>query len=203
MSHRNVSDHRRMDHDSGALVGEAFRRGSSEGVKAVRDRVRRIVGFRGYRMSADDKKDLEQEVMTQIWQAVNRSGFDAGDRFWGFVEVVTARRCIDWLRGRVTRNRETELDERFKDGSRSPLGTALDRERHEIAQTALARLGEPCRNLIQLHFARDKSYRELAVLLGKSEGALRVQMHRCIARTRDIVDALKTESLREAQTEKK
>lgn len=35
--------------------------------------------------------------MTEIWRAVNRSGFDVSLGFWGFVETVTARRCIDWL----------------------------------------------------------------------------------------------------------
>jgi RNA polymerase sigma-70 factor (ECF subfamily) len=187
VSQRDEHAERNRAEGPGETIAREFRRGSPQAVSLVQDRVRRIVRFKGFGMSADDRKDLRQEVMGQIWQAATRPGFDAGDRFWGFVEVVTARRCIDWLRGRTTRGRELELDERLEDGQPSPLGAALDQERYAIAREAIAELGKPCQELIRLHFGLDKSYRELAALLGKSEGALRVQMHRCIARTREIV----------------
>jgi DNA-directed RNA polymerase specialized sigma24 family protein len=83
-----------------AEVGRAFCRGRPEAVNEVRQRVERIVAFRGYRIPTEEKRDLVQEVMTQLWSAVNRADFDAGGGFWGFVEVVTARRCVDWLRRR-------------------------------------------------------------------------------------------------------
>ena len=145
------------------------------------------MGFRGYRMPAADKKDLEQEIMTQLWQAVSRSSFDAGEQFWGFVEVVTARRCIDWARGRYVKGREVELDESQPAIGPGPLGTTLAQERLELAHAALAQLAKPCRDLIYLHVGLGKSYSELAEQFNKSEGALRVQMHRCIARARQLL----------------
>lgn len=175
---------RRASRQETEAVAIAFRRGTPEAVRAVRRRVRKIVWFRGYGIPEDDKKDLEQEVMTQVWQAANRPGFDAGSRFWGFVEVVTARRCIDWRRSQVARSRETTLDENLPEPAGGPLRVTLDRERTGRAQAVLAQLAKPCRDLIYLHFAEGKSYAELSTVLGKSEGALRVQMHRCIARAR-------------------
>ena len=47
-------------------VAIAFREGSPEAVHAVQQRVHRIVWFRGYRMREQDKKDLEQEIVTQM-----------------------------------------------------------------------------------------------------------------------------------------
>ena len=38
-----------------------------------------------------------------------------------------------------------------------------------------------------LRVAVGRSYRELAGMLGRSEGALRVQMHRCVQRVRDLL----------------
>lgn len=155
----------------------------------MRQRVHAIVSFRGYGIPTEDRKDLEQEVMTQVWQAVNRSGF-SGDKFWGFVEVVGARRCIDWLR---TRKRLVDLDEKAATTAPGPLGVTLDRERTELAHAALAQLAKPCRDLIYLHFALRKPYKELSGLLGKSEGALRVQLHRCVGEARRILAELRSE----------
>ena len=177
----------RTETDSGDETARQLRRGSPEAVRTVRRRVRAILSFRGYRIAPEDRNDLEQEVMTQLWQAVNRSGF-SGTRFWGFVEVVTARRCIDWLR---TRKSLTTLDENLATSARGPLGTTLAREDTELAHAALAQLAKPCRDLIYLHFAMRKPYKELSGMLGKSEGALRVQLHRCVTEARRILAELR------------
>ena len=176
-----------MDPESGDEIARELRRGSPRALRLARRRVRAILSFRGYRIPPEDRRDLEQEVMTQLWQAVNRAGF-SDDRFWGFVEVVTARRSIDWLR---TRKPLIALDERAASDAPGPLGGVLSRERTELAHAALAQLAKPCRDLIYLHFALRKPYRELSGLLGKSEGALRVQLHRCVAEARRILTELR------------
>lgn len=156
-------------------------------MRLVSERVRRILRYRGYRMSAEDRKDLEQEIMIQIWQAVNRPGFDPRAGFWGFVEVVCVRRSIDWLRGRKPTG---SLDEGIRDSAAGPLRLLLQDERTRLANAAISRLEAPCRELVELHFGQRKPYRELARRLGKSEGALRVQMYRCIRQVRAILDEL-------------
>ena len=40
----------------------------------------------------------------------------------------------------------------------------------------------------ELVVGQDKSYREAAAMLGKSEGALRVQMYRCIREARGLLE---------------
>ncbi len=121
--------------------------------------------------------------MTQVWQAVNRTGFDPTLGFWKFIEVVTTRRAIDWLRARRV---EAELPAEIE-AAGDPEDSALARERAQLAHGALAQLGKPCRDLIYLRIGMNRSYRELSRLLGRSEGALRVQMHRCVERARLIL----------------
>lgn len=169
---------------------QALRTGSPEAVAEVRERIGRIVRFRGYRIPKDEQKEIEQEIVVQVWQAVNRSSFDPQAGFWGFVEVVTVRRCIDWLR---RRRPESTLEADFSgptDGRPGPLGTTLDHERTQLAYAALAQLGKPCRDLIYLHVGMGRSYKEIGTLLDKSEGALRVQMYRCVREARRIVEQL-------------
>ncbi len=141
-------------------------------------------------MSREERQDVEQEVMTQVWQAANRPDTDLGPRFWGFVEVVTARRSIDWLR---TRRRHGELDPKLVDSGASPLDSAMSSEQKELSAAVLQHLPEPCRELIHLQIGQEKSYREISALLGKSEGALRVQMHRCVQRAREIVTEMEAQ----------
>lgn len=173
--------------DNVSRVARGFRAGRPEAAAAVRRRIRNILRYRGFGMSAEQRRDLEQEIVTQLWQAVNRPSADLGADFWGLVEVVTARRSIDWLR----RRREfEELDAAFADPAAGPLARAISRERSELAARALEHLPAPCRELIYLHTAADKSYREISELLGKTEGALRVQMHRCIREARRLIAEL-------------
>ncbi len=170
-------------------VGRGFRRGDAESVERVRARVRKILGFRGFRMSAEDRKDLEQEVMTQVWQAVNRPSFRLEGGFWGFIETVCARRCIDWLR------RTKPVTDQFPDLAEKgpgPLERILAGERRKTAYAALGGLGEACKELVYLHAGIGLSYHQIADLLGKSEGALRVQMHRCIKQARRRVERMQS-----------
>ncbi len=162
-----------------------IRRGEPAATAEVRVRVRRILAFRGYGMSREDRFDLEQVVLLQVWQAVGRPDF-APEGFWGFVEVLASRRAIDWWR---VRRPEVDFEPpaTVADPSTGPLRAVLDREQSELAQAALERLSPECQELIRLHVGSRLSYGELAQRLGKSEGALRVQMHRCIQRASRIL----------------
>jgi RNA polymerase sigma factor (sigma-70 family) len=160
-----------------------LRRGDPDAMRQLRDRVRRITGFRRLQIPPHELDDLEQDVMTQVWRAVNRPGFDLNGGIWGFVEVVTARRCIDWLR---SRREIVPLSESLAQND-DPLDHALTKENNRIVSDVLSSLGEPCRELILMRLRRGMSFRELSTSLGRSEQALRVQMYRCIRSARAIL----------------
>ncbi len=171
--------------ENSEVVAAGFRRGEPREVEMVRQRIGRIVTFRGYEIPAADRTDLEQEIMAQLWKATKRPQFDESAGFWGFIEVVATRRCIDWRR---RRKNFTALDPETPDSKDDPLQSALAQERGQLAARALQELGGPCRKLIELHFHRRQSYRDLAKIFDKGEGALRMQMLRCIRSVREILD---------------
>lgn len=158
-----------------------LRRGEAAAVLQVRERVCRILAYRGLGIPKAERDDVEQEIMMQVWQAVNRPDFDASAGFWGFVEVVSARRCIDWVRGHRV---ELPLRPTLRDRRKGPFQRTLDGERVRLIAAAVAELDPPCRELISLHLDQGRSYRQLSRILGKSEGTLRVQMYRCIRSAR-------------------
>jgi DNA-directed RNA polymerase specialized sigma24 family protein len=148
--------------------------GDAKAVEVVRQRVRRILAFKGLRIPRQDRDDLEQEILAALWQAIKRSDFDFGAGFWGFVEVVTSRRCIDWLRAK----KETySIEENLRDTGKSPVERVLEDERAKIASQVLGAL-DP----------------QIARSLRKSEGAVRVQMYRCLRAVRDILNRIDPEA---------
>lgn len=161
-----------------------LRRGEVAAVHQVRDRVRKILAFQKLGIPAHDRDDLEQEVMTEVWQAVNRSSFDVAAGFWAFVELVTSRRCIDWRR----RHRVTlPLQESLRDRRAGPSERILDDERSVIAAEILRQLDPDCSEIVGMRFREGLQYKEIARRIGKTEGAVRVQFHRCIRRARELL----------------
>jgi len=161
--------------------------GDPDAVRVVRERVGRILSYGSLEIPSQDRDDLAQEIMTEIWQAVNRSRFDFSAGFWGFVEVVTSRRCIDWLR---VRREGASLDGDLVSGAKGPLRQTLEKEEGRLASQVLTSLEPRCRELITLRLRDDLSYGEIAKILGKSEGALRVEVYRCIRNAREMVKRL-------------
>lgn len=162
-----------------------FRTGEPAAVAEVEDRVERIICYRGYGIPRAQRDELRQEVLVQLWRAVNGEGFDAARGFWGFVQTVAARRCIDWMR----RRREAVLDEPslVQDRRRDPLARVLGKERLEQANGVLDQLGAGCRDLIRMRVLEHMAYSEISVQLGRSEQALRAQMYRCVTKAKRIL----------------
>jgi RNA polymerase sigma factor (sigma-70 family) len=178
----------RVPSDQVATTVSLFRKGDRAATRQIRHRVHRILAFRGYGIAAQDRMDLEQRIMIELWQAVSRSGFEAAG-FWGFAEVVASRRCIDWHRARREATTLEKVDEPC-DPQMSPQGRVLEKERIELARAVLDQLPSGCRELIRLHASENKTYREIAEILGGSETALRVRLHRCIKRAQVILEGM-------------
>jgi RNA polymerase sigma-70 factor (ECF subfamily) len=169
----------------GALA-RGLARGEAAADREVRGWVRRFLGRFAPAISAEARRDLEQEVMIELWEVVRRPAFDRERELGGFVRVLVARRAIDWLRARRA---EGELPAALADPGGGPLSGLLAAERRQLARQGFEQLGAGCRELIRLQAVDGLGYREIARRLGRSEGALRVQMHRCISRLRDLLAA--------------
>lgn len=155
----------------------------------VEERIRRIIEFRGYRIPRQEQEELRQEVLIQVWQGVNKDGFDRERGFWGFVQVITVRRCIDWMR----KKRETRLEEPSltRDPGGGPLRRLLRDERTRLVDDVLGRLGNDCRRLIELRVTEHMSYARIAQITDRTEQALRAQMYRCVKKAQKELAALR------------
>lgn len=159
-----------------------FLQGDSRAVRRAEAEISRVVRFRGYYVPEEDRRDLIQEVLLQVCQALARPGFTFTTGFDHFVRSIAHRRCVDWIR----RYRVHEAFDPVTPGDQdAPDDQLRESEQHALAAEILGALPERCRDLIRLHLGEGLNYRQIGEQLGCSEGAMRNQMYECLKKARE------------------
>lgn len=139
--------------------------------------VYRMVGTR------TEAEDMTQDVFFKAWRAMPRYQF-RGAPFSSWLFRIAHNHCVDFLRRRkpFVPLREETLEAVTE-------GDSLERtmERAEIA-SALARLNPSHRQVIILKFFHGLDGREVAAIMGKSEGAIRVLQLRALQALGRLLD---------------
>jgi RNA polymerase sigma-70 factor (ECF subfamily) len=137
--------------------------------------------------SVDDAEDLLQEVFLQAHRKL--SGFRGDSALGTWLYRLTMNHCLDHLRARQVRmNRATEsLDQ---EGAEEPIAPApavpaavsrVDLER------AINMLPDGARAVFLLHDVEGFEHREIAQILGISEGTSKSQVHKARMKLRMIL----------------
>jgi RNA polymerase sigma factor (sigma-70 family) len=167
--------------DRGQEMLKRYLDGDPSAVAHVRQIARLALIQRGFRFDAEERRDLVQEVLLDVFRAASRPGFELQASLDAFVRSVTHRRYVDWLRSRKPGTEPGPA----RDGFKAPDAGLLAREEIETAKRVLLRMGGPCRTLILLRLS-GKGYAEISRELGRSEGALRNQLYKCLKKARDM-----------------
>lgn len=131
----------------------------------------------------DAAADIAQETFVKALGALDGFRGDASFRTW--LLRIAANTATSWGRSQ-TRRREVALTpaERLA-GPASPERDAVVRTEAERVEAALAELPEKQRLAVSLRLQEDLSHREIAELIGSTEGAVRVNYHLGIKRLRE------------------
>ena len=164
-----------------------FRHGDHEAIAAVGRLAKAMVGEHGYYVPLGDREDVVQEILIDVHRAVSAPGFRLRRGFDGLVRAVAHRRCVDWMRHHRP---VVPVATDAVASNPGPDRVLLDRERIGIVRLVVRSLGPSCRRLLHLRIARGFSYRRIAERLGRTELGLRVQMHKCLERARDVLAEL-------------
>ena len=168
------------------LLGRFLAR-DPETLQQIQDAVTRVVRFRGYGIDPADQIDIVQEALLHIWREASRQGFAYRRDLGIFARLVAARRALDWRR--ASRLHQPMNDE-IPDRRMGPDDVALKNERVRLARQVLAEVKETCREIIRLHVHENRSYRDMAATLGRTEGSLRTQMWECLKEAQQIAARL-------------
>jgi RNA polymerase sigma-70 factor (ECF subfamily) len=133
---------------------------------------------RAYTLTDEDRRDLVQEILLQLWRSIPSFRGRSGDLTW--IYRVALNTALGWHRGeRRRRARQRPILEFDEPPEAGPDGVqcAIRRELVERLHAAIRRLPKADAALVLLYLD-DLSYRQIAEVLGISEGNVGVKLNR-------------------------
>ncbi len=141
------------------------------------DRIYRYVYSRVGRKA--DAEDLTARVFTEALEGLD--GYREQGEFSAWLFTIAHRRVVDhYRRKRPTRPLDEALDT-VGDGP-NPLAEVVREERLERLAGLVNGLDEEKQELLPLRFAGELTYREIGEIVGRSEGAVKMAIHRLLRR---------------------
>lgn len=151
--------------------------------RIVRERETQVLRI-AYRILGNwaDAEGVAQEVFVKL----HRHGLDFPNEaaMGGWIHRVTVNLCLDRARSAKPMAEVTEIVSE----AASPEGAVLIAERKERLQRALLSLPEKERAAVVLREIEGLETKEVAEILGSTEGTVRSQVSRAIDRLREILE---------------
>lgn len=148
----------------------------------------------------ESSSDLVQSVCREILEQAHRFQHPSESAFRRWLYTTALRKISDradhWRAQKRDAGREQKLPSQDGDvgllrryGSfSSPSGHAMVREEVERVERAFEHLSEEQREVITLAHVAGLSRAEIATQMGRSEGAVRVLLHRSLARLAEVLE---------------
>lgn len=134
----------------------------------------------------EETEDITHEVFLSAWKNIQRYAY-SGFPFSSWLYRIARNRVIDHYR---LQRQDTSIELvdpdalRLTSTTEQLLDTALA---WNHVRTALQRLNDQEQEVLILRFVNDLSPKEIATVLDKSEGAIRVIQHRAIATLKRLI----------------
>jgi len=147
------------------------------------DRIYRHIYYRTG--NAEDAKDMMQEVFLKAWQGLPRYR-KSTTPFLGWLFTISHNRVIDYYR---TRKDYSYLDNEIAvpDPESNPEVLAESRLAQQQVRKAILQLPGDQQMVIIMSFIEGFEYSEIALALKKSEGNIRVMVHRASKKMNEIM----------------
>jgi RNA polymerase sigma-70 factor (ECF subfamily) len=144
-------------------------------VTLYRRHVGRVHSYASWKVGTEDAEDVTAEVFMRAIEGIAGFRGDASFKTWLF---GIARRIIAQ---HFRAQNKMSFDEVLDIPDELDIEEIhLSNERAELVQSLVSRLREPYRDAIELRYWAGMDTREIAVVLGKKVGAIRVTLHRAI-----------------------
>lgn len=148
------------------------------------DRVYRHIYYRV--SNTADAEDLTQQVFIKAWQAIG-SYRKTASSFLAWLIKISHNLVIDFYRSRKS-EAYIDLDITVTKPETDPAHLAETQFNRQEIRQAINKLHGDQQQVILMRFIEDFSYAEIAAALGKSEGAIRVILHRGLAKLKTILE---------------
>jgi RNA polymerase sigma-70 factor (ECF subfamily) len=169
-------------------LAKAFVQGDAEAFSVLYDfYVENIYRFIYFKVNSSDAEDLTEIVFIKVWE--NRKKFDASkSSISSWIYTIARNTVIDHYR--VLKNVEELHDNIEDDTINSPKKVVEDKLVSDKVRSAIYKLNPNYRDLLLLRYIEDMSYAEIAVILGKSEGSIRIMQFRAMKELKNILQKM-------------
>ncbi len=134
---------------------------------------------------ADDADELVQDTFIRAFGGLDGFRADSSLRTWLF--TIQRRLVIDRRRASARRGKDVDEEDYATTGYEALDSLVADETSQRIAQ-AMQALTRMQREVFTLRVQEGRSYREIAEILGSSEGAARVHYHNAMRAVKEFLD---------------
>ena len=153
-------------------------------LQAYQPLLRRVA--RLYCQDADDRQDLFQEIVLQLWRAWPRYAPQPGAKLSTWLFRIALNVASGNLRQRTRRPAPGGLDGEALDVAQATEAAAFEPEETATLYRAIGRLSEVDKAFVLLYL-EDRPYEEMADILGITQNNVRVKMHRVQEKLRRLL----------------
>lgn len=150
------------------------------------DRIYRFIYFKI--SSTEDAKDLTSEVFLRTWQYIKDD--KAIKNLNAFIYMVAKNSIIDFYRSRARKEENEEFVSigHLNISDDSQLAKQISNSDMEEVLKSLAALKDEYREVIVLHYLNELSIKEIALILDKTPGNVRVLLYRALTGLKGAVN---------------
>lgn len=170
----------------GALI-EQWKAGDQRAATAIVERhAEALARFAGRLGVTDDVDEVVQDTFIRAFSAMGSFRADASLRTWLF--TIERRLVIDRRRAQARRGQQVEIDDAHAVSGFDALDALMADEAAQRVANAMARLTRMQRDVFTLRVQEGRSYKEIAEILGSTEGSARVHYHNAMRAVKEYLD---------------
>jgi len=193
-----------MDAEAGLLA--RCRRGEADAWDELFDLHYAAAGRFIFQLAPDFSREDAEEICQDVFLSVikNLDSFHGASRFQTWLFRITVNRARDFREKRTAAKRgggQAPLSLQAEDPATGrppdppatrpgPDEQLMNAEQHALVRAALDRLGEPCREIIELRYFGDLSYEELSGALNLNPKTVSSRLSKCLDRLEEIARPL-------------
>lgn len=175
-----------MDEDTFKLVQRA-QHGDKEAYGEIYKLYqKKIYRFSYYMMQNQElAEDITQNTFIKAWLALPSFSFSKNGTIQAYLFKIARNLSIDYQRKKKEISLEVIADVMPSEENLEEI--VERREEQEIVSKALKTLDEDEKQIVVLRYFEDMSYEEISKVVGKNEGAIRVQLHRILKKLKEEI----------------
>lgn len=154
-----------------------------------------------YVRDVERAKEMSQETFIRVYVA--RTRFDASRKFRPWLLCIARNLCLNEIKRKKAVTMESleeyastardESGDVFQSSSDGPDQMMMAAERRTMVAAALAKLDPESREIVKLRFYERMQARDIAEVVGSTEGAVRTRLHRILKSMRTLYVAERDE----------